>query len=169
MTSGSFGGDLMAGPPPTLLPADPADAELAGGDSPAAVVRRRPDSPAAWAALAQQAQDAGADAIDVVRRHPASPVAWATLATLAAEAEEDAVTIYAYARVGYHRSLDLLRRNGWKGHGPVPWEHEPNRGFLRSLALLALAARAIGETDEWERCSTFLRDSSPTAADELLG
>jgi hypothetical protein len=141
MTSGSFGGDLMAGPPPTLLPADPADAELAGGDTPAAVVRRRPDSPAAWAALAQQAQDADADD----------------------------VTVYAYARVGYHRSLDRLRRNGWKGNGPVPWEHEPNRGFLRSLALLALAARAIGETDEWERCSTFLRDSSPAAADELLG
>ena len=32
-------GDLMAGPPPTHLPADPADAELAGGDAPAAVVR----------------------------------------------------------------------------------------------------------------------------------
>jgi hypothetical protein len=78
------------------------------------------------------------------------------------------VTVYAYARVGYHRSLDQLRRNGWKGHGPVPWEHEPNRGFLRSLALLALAARAIGETAEWERCSTFLRDSSATAADQLL-
>ena len=87
----------------------------------------------------------GADAMDVVRRHPESPVAWATLATLAAEAEDDAVTIYAYARVGYHRSLDMLRRNGWKGHGPVPWEHEPNRGFLTCLALLALAARAIGE------------------------
>ena len=141
MTSGSFGGDLMAGPPPTLLPADPADAELAGGDSPAAFVRRHPDSPAAWAALAQQAQDAGADD----------------------------VTVYAYARVGYHRSLDRLRRNGWKGHGPVPWEHEPNRGFLTALALLAQSARAIGETDEWERCSTFLRDSSPAAADELLG
>jgi hypothetical protein len=118
MTSGPFGGDLMAGPPPTHLPADPADAELAGGDTPAAVVRRHPESPAAW--------------------------------------------------VGYHRSLDQLRRNGWKGHGPVPWEHEPNRGFLRSLALLALAARAIGETAEWERCSTFLRDSSATAADQLL-
>ena len=140
MTSGFNGGDRMAGPPPPHRPADPADAELAGGDSPAAVVRRHPDSPAAWAALAQQAQDAGADD----------------------------VTVYAYSRVGYHRSLDRLRRNGWKGHGPVPWEHEPNRGFLRSLALLALAARAIGETDEWERCSTFLRDSSPAAADELL-
>ena len=50
----------------------------------------------------------------------------------------------------------------------MPWEHEPNRGFLRCLALLALSARAIGETDEWERCSAFLRDSSPAAYDELL-
>jgi hypothetical protein len=132
--------DLMAGPPPTHLPPDPADAELAGGDSPASVVRRHPSSPAAWAALAEQARDQGADD----------------------------VTVYAYARVGYHRSLDLLRRNGWKGHGPVPWEHEPNRGFLRSLALLALSARAIGEDDEWQRCADFLRDSSPTAADALL-
>ena len=139
MTS-SFG-DLMAGPPPTHLPADPADAELVGGGAPAAVVRRHPASPAAWAALALQAKDAGADD----------------------------VTVYAFARVGYHRSLDMLRRNGWKGHGPVPWEHEPNRGFLRALALLALVARAIGETEEWERCSSFLRDSSPAAADELLG
>lgn len=141
MTSGSFGGDLMAGPPPTLLPADPADAALAGGEQPAAVVRQHPASPAAWAALAAQAKDQGADD----------------------------VTVYAYARVGYHRSLDMLRRNGWKGHGPVPWEHEPNRGFLKALALLAVSARAIGESDEWERCSTFLRDSSPEAADELLG
>lgn len=140
MTSFS-GPDLMAGPPPTNLPEDPAAAELVPG----------------------------VDAIDVVRRHPESPLAWATLATLAADAEEDPVTIYAYARVGYHRSLDLLRRNGWKGHGPVPWEHEPNRGFLTCLALLALAARAIGEDAEWERCSLFLRDSSPTGYDELLG
>ena len=78
------------------------------------------------------------------------------------------MTTYAFARVGYHRSLDLLRRNGWKGHGPVPWSHEPNRGFLRCLALLALTAQAIGETDEAERCATFLRDSSPEAAAELL-
>ena len=140
MTSGNLGRDLMAGPPPTHLPADPADEALAAGEAPAAVVRRHPESPAACAALAEQARDQGADD----------------------------VTVYAYARVGYHRSLDMLRRNGWKGHGPVPWEHEPNRGFLRALALLALSARAIGETDEWDRCSQFLRDSSPTAAEELL-
>jgi hypothetical protein len=133
--------DLMAGPPPTLLPADPASAELAGGEAPAAVVRRHPASPTAWAGLAESARDGGADD----------------------------VTVYAYARVGYHRSLDLLRRNGWKGHGPVPWEHEPNRGFLRCLGILALSARAIGETEEWDRCSAFLRDSSPAAYDALLG
>lgn len=132
--------DLMAGPPPTQLPPDPAAAELAEGRG----------------------------AADVVRDHPASPAAWAALATDAKDGDADDVTVYAYARVGYHRSLDLLRRNGWKGHGPVPWSHEPNRGFLTCLALLALAARAIGETDEWERCSTFLRDSSPEAADALL-
>jgi hypothetical protein len=51
----------------------------------------------------------------------------------------------------------------------VPWEHEPNRGFLRCLATLALSARAIGEHDEWQRCADFLRDSSPAAADALLG
>ena len=80
----------------------------------------------------------------------------------------DELTVYAYARVGYHRSLDLLRRHGWKGHGAVPWEHEPNRGFLRCLGLLALSASAIGEDSEWQRCSAFLRDSSPAAYDALL-
>ena len=137
--------DLMAGPPETLLPEDPAAASLASG----------------------------APAADVVREHPESPLAWATLAEQAladaAAGSGDEVTAYAYARVGYHRSLDLLRRNGWKGHGPVPWEHEPNRGFLRALAALAVAAGRIGESPEADRCSTFLRDSSPAAYDALLG
>ena len=133
--------DLMAGPPPTHLPEDPAAAVLAAGTAP----------------------------IEVVRSHPASPVAWATLAGEAVQADVDAVTVYAYARVGYHRSLDMLRRNGWKGHGPVPWSHGPNRGFLTCLALLAIAARQIGESEEWERCADFLRDSSPEAYDLLLG
>src|SRR4051794_32397742 len=53
--------DLMAGPPPTHLPVDPADAELAAGDAPGVVVRRHPGSPTAWAALADQAGDDAAD------------------------------------------------------------------------------------------------------------
>ncbi len=133
--------DLMAGPPPTHLPVDPAAAELASGT----------------------------EAFDVVRSHPESPVAWATLAESALGSGTDDVTAYAYARVGYHRSLDQLRRNGWKGHGPVPWEHEPNRGFLRALAALSVAADRIGERPEAERCADFLRDSSPAAYDALLG
>ncbi|KIH96772.1 hypothetical protein LP52_22800 [Streptomonospora alba] len=120
-----------------------------------------PDEPEAAEALAE-----GTDPTDVAARFPAYSAAWAALAERAFEAGED-VAAYAYARTGYHRSLDQLRRAGWKGHGPVPWEHEPNRGFLRSLAMLAAAADAIGESDEAERCSTFLRDSSPTAAQEL--
>jgi len=133
--------DLMAGPPPTHLPADPAATSLSSGTPAAEVVRTHPESPLAWATLAEQA--------------------------LADDSVDD-VTAYAYARVGYHRSLDQLRRNGWKGNGPVPWEHEPNRGFLRALAALAVAAGRIGELPEADRCSSFLRDSSPAAFDALL-
>jgi hypothetical protein len=135
-----FNDDLLAGPPPTLLPEDPAAEALAAGDAPRAVVRTHPESPFAWATLAEDALADGSDD----------------------------VAAYAFARVGYHRSLDLLRRNGWKGHGPVPWGHEPNRGFLRALAALARAAAAIGEVPEEERCRQFLRDSSPEAFDILL-
>ncbi|MFC7328171.1 DUF3151 domain-containing protein [Marinactinospora rubrisoli] len=124
---------------------------------------RLPDSPEAREALA-----AAADPAEVAARFPAYSAAWAALAQRALDSG-DPVAAYAYARTGYHRGLDQLRRAGWKGHGPVPWEHEPNRGFLRALHLLAEAAGAIGETEEHERCATFLRDSSATAAEELAG
>src|SRR5688500_9244555 len=138
--------NLLPEPPATRLPAqDDADSALAEA--------RGIGTADAYAAVAA--------------RYPAFSGAWAALAELALVAGQP-VTAYAYARTGYHRGLDALRRNGWKGHGPVPWSHEPNRGFLRCLALLALAARAIGETDEADRCATFLPDSSPEAAAALL-
>src|SRR6516225_10106587 len=131
--------NLMGGPPDTLLPANPeASAALDAASDPADVAARFPSYCAAWAALAERAMAAG-----------------------------DPVTAYAFARTGYHRGLDQLRRAGWHGHGPVPWEHEPNRGFLRSLHALGLAAAAIGETGEADRCREFLRDASPPAASEL--
>ncbi|MPZ95457.1 MAG: DUF3151 family protein [Propionibacteriales bacterium] len=130
--------NLLPEPAETLLPADPATSELASGAEPEQVVRAHPESSLVWATLADGALADGRD-----------------------------VEGYAYARVGYHRGLDALRRNGWKGHGPVPWSHEPNRGFLRALAALATAAARIGEDHEAERCATFLRDSSAEAADEL--
>jgi hypothetical protein len=132
--------DLMSGPPATRLPEDPAAAALAAGDEPRSVVKKYPESPLAWAVVAELAQADGSD--DLVG--------------------------YAFARVGYHRSLDALRRNGWKGHGPVPWDHVPNRGFLRALAALTKAAGLIGEAAEQQRCGEFLRDSSQEAYDALM-
>ena len=68
---------------------------------------------------------------------------------------------YAFARVGYHRGLDSLRAAGWRGSGYVRWRHESNRGFLRSLHALELAAAAIGEVEEEQRCALFLRQLDP--------
>ncbi len=99
-------------------------------------------------------------------RFPDYRAAWAALAERAMAAG-DPVTAYAFARTGYHRSLDQLRRAGWKGHGPVPWQHQPNQGFLRSLHMLGAAAAAIGEDDEAARCEIFLADSSPAAVAAL--
>ncbi len=137
--------NLLPEPPATLLPAnDEADK-----------------------ALAEAAQTGTADAYaDVAARFPAYSGAWAALAADALAAGRP-VMAYAYARTGYHRGLDALRRSGWKGHGPIPWSHLPNRGFLRSLHSLSQAAAAIGESDEAARCAQFLRDSDPAAADAL--
>lgn len=99
---------------------------------------------------------------------PASSHAWAVLAEGALADDKD-VEAYAFARTGYHRGLDLLRRNGWKGFGPIPWSHEPNRGFLRALAALASASELIGDEQEAHRTREFLRESSVEAYDELVG
>ncbi|MDQ0378447.1 DUF3151 domain-containing protein [Amycolatopsis thermophila] len=112
---------------------------------------------------AQAAMDAGTDPADVAAEHPDFSEAWAALAERALEANEF-VPAYAFARTGYHRGLDQLRRAGWKGFGPVPWDHRPNQGFLRALAALAKAAQRIGETEEYERCRKFITDSDPAAA-----
>lgn len=106
---------------------------------------------------------------EAARRQPSSSLAWALLAE--ASLADDAVASYAYARTGYHRGLDALRRAGWRGVGEVPLTHEPNAGFLRALAALARAARAIGEDDEAERCTAFVHDCGvdPAALDALAG
>jgi Protein of unknown function (DUF3151) len=137
--------NLLPQPPATLLPADDtADKALA-------------DAHAAGTTDALKA---------VAAAHPTYSAAWGALAVEALAADEP-VTAYAYARTGYHRGLDALRRNGWKGHGPVPWAHAPNQGFLRCLYALSQAAATIGEADEAARCAQFLRDSDPAAADAL--
>jgi hypothetical protein len=132
-------GRNLLGIPETLLPAeDDVDARLAAGD----------------------------ESLDVAARHPSSSLGWALLAN---EAYDDGRTVesYAYARVGYHRGLDALRRAGWRGQGPVPWSHVPNRGFLRALYALQRAAAAIGEAEEVDRIGKFLFDSDPSAASAI--
>ncbi|WP_296138084.1 DUF3151 domain-containing protein [uncultured Tessaracoccus sp.] len=109
--------------------------------------------------------------LDVVAAHPESSLVWALMAEtcLRDDGLGSSLAAYAYARTGYHRGLDALRRNGWRGEGLVPWEHEPNRGFLRALWALSVAAGRIGESEEEERCAQFLRDSSETAFQVLAG
>lgn len=121
-----------------------------------------PEEPAVIAAIA----NTGLDASDVVIAHPSSSLAWALLANNAFNAGKR-VESYAFARVGYHRGLDALRRAGWKGHGPIPWSHAPNRGVLRSLFALRRAAAAIGEESEVERLTEFLNDADPTAMEHM--
>ncbi|MCI4063588.1 DUF3151 domain-containing protein [Micromonospora sp. R77] len=139
--------NLLPEPPATLLPAhEEADAALA-------------------AAAEQDTDEAFAE---VAARFPTHSAAWAALATRAFTAGQ-VIPAYAFARTGYHRGLDQLRRSGWKGHGPVPWSHRPNRGFLRCLYVLSRAAGEIGEADEAARCAQFLRDCDPAAGDALAG
>ncbi|MDA3644852.1 DUF3151 domain-containing protein [Saccharopolyspora indica] len=116
-----------------------------------------PESPEAQAEL-----EAGTDPTVVAAHHPAFSAAWAALAEGALESGQN-IAAYAYARTGYHRGLDALRRAGWKGFGPVPWRHEPNRGVLRSIAALAKAAQSIGEDEEFDRCRQLLADSDPAS------
>jgi hypothetical protein len=112
--------DNLLGPEPTMLPS-------------------RPDP--------ERALDGGTDPKDVVRSYPDYSAGWASLAEKAL-ADGDPISAYAFARTGYHRGLDQLRRNGWKGFGPVPWAHQPNQGVLRAIAALAKAAGEIGEIEE---------------------
>jgi uncharacterized protein DUF3151 len=139
--------NLLPQPPATLLP---ADAVVSGVDN---------EAQSGGVPLSPEQQAA---------RYPGSSTAWAALAE-AAFAEGHVVTAYAYARTGYHRGLDQLRRHGWRGIGPVPWSHIPNRGFLRCLHMLGKAAGAIGEDDEAARCAQMLHDCDPAAAAALAG
>ena len=129
-----------SGPPETVLDAEPVAARerLAAADELDGEARRVAVS-------------------GVVADFPRCLEAWARLGELA----RDDVEAYAAFRVGYHRGLDRLRANGWRGTGYVRWDHPENRGFLRALDGLRAAATSIGETDEAERCAQFLQQLDP--------
>jgi hypothetical protein len=131
-----------SGPPETVLDPEPRearDALAAALDLPDATARR--------------------DAIAAtLERWPRFLDGWARLG----QHGRDVMERYSAHRVGYHRGLDRLRANGWRGSGYVRWVHEENRGFLRALDGLQRAAAEIGEADEAERCALFLRQLDPT-------
>jgi len=129
-----------SGPPETVLDAEPAELldRLASALGSPSASRR--EQVAAVVASAPRFLDG-----------------WAQLGRLG----RDDVEAYAAFRVGYHRGLDRLRANGWRGSGYVRWQHPENRGFLRCLHGLAGMAAAIGEADEADRCELFLRQLDP--------
>ena len=140
----------MSDAPVSLTPSGP----------PETVLDPEPDAArdALAAALGLGTADARREAVAVVAaRWPRFLDAWARLGQLA----RDDAEAYACFRVGYHRGLDRLRQNGWRGSGYVRWSHDENRGFLRSLAGLRRVAGSIGETDEERRCAEFLRQLDP--------
>lgn len=130
-----------SGPPETVLDPEPADALT------------RLDE-----AEALDGEDRRRAVSAVVADHPRCLAAWARLGELA----RDEIEAYAAFRVGYHRGLDRLRANGWRGTGYVRWAHPENQGFLRALDGLRAAAETIGETDEAERCTQFLHQLDPS-------
>jgi hypothetical protein len=129
-----------SGPPRTLLPAETATVERALHE-----------------ALDQPEQQRREMVARVVAANPRSMTAWAALAGLG----RDDIERYAAYRVGYHRGLDALRANGWRGSGYVRWADETNRGFLRGLRGLQQMAAVIGERDEAERIALFMQQLDP--------
>jgi len=138
-----------SGPPETVLPLVVAEV-----------------SEALAAALAIDDVDQRREAISsIVAAHPRYLDGWARLGELGRHPIER----YAAFRVGYHRGLDTLRQNGWRGSGYVRWQHPTNQGFLRALHGLHQAASEIGELDEAERTAVFLRQLDPAWPPSELG
>ena len=110
------------------------------------------------AALAEPAVSRRDAVAAVVADHPRALEAWAALGDVG----RDPIERYAAYRIGYHRGLDALRANGWRGSGYVRWSEPSNQGFLRSVRGLQRMAAVIGEADEVARCATLLSQLDPS-------
>ena len=109
-------------------------------------------------ALAQPDRDRRTAVVQLVALHPTYLEGWAWLGAIG----RDTMDSYMAYRVGYHRGLDALRGNGWKGSGYVRWKQVPNRGFLKCLNGLAKTSRLIGDNAEADRCEQFLLQLDPS-------
>lgn len=136
------------GPPRTVLPAEAPEIRHAVAQAAAAPADQRRTLAAA-----------------IVADHPRSLIAWCALG----DAATDTIERYAAYRVGYHRGLDALRANGWRGSGYVRWADETNHGFLGCLRGLGQMAATIGEADEAERIALFLVQLDPSVPHGISG
>ena len=93
----------------------------------------------------------------VAGMYPSSIEVWKTTASYG----RDIIESYAAYRVGYHRGLDALRKNGWRGSGYVRWVHPSNRAFLSCLSGLQIISEMIQDYEESERCKVFLLQLEP--------
>ncbi len=133
-----------------------AEVRLTPGGAPETVL---PEPPPEVMAVLVTAGGDRAGLVAAAADYPELPEVWAALGELCeseARGLRDHLEAYAYYRIGYHRGLDALRQNGWRGSGYVRGSHPSNRGFLSSLDGLRRMAGAIGETSEAERCADFL-------------
>ncbi len=120
-----------------------------------------PEEDPTFVAALQRAESSGdplAELSTLVATQPRSLAGWSTIGRYGRTPLET----YAYFRVGYHRGLDALRQNGWRGSGFVRWSEPTNVGFLRCLLGLSRVAQEIGEEDEAERCRLFLAQLDPS-------
>ena len=131
---------MSAGLPSTVLPPADPDAEARLAD-----------------ALHAPAGARKVAVSEVLVAYPRFLAGWATLGDLG----DHPIERYAAYRVGYHRGLDALRANGWRGSGYVRWSAPTNVGFLRSLVGLGEMATVIGEHDEADRIAIFLAQLDP--------
>ncbi len=139
-----LGKNLME-PEPTLLPPEPEVTEsLAAYEEPVDLAAKHPTSSLVWALLAEDALDGGYT-----------------------------VEGYAYARVGYHRGLDSLRQNGWKGTGPVPTATSPTTASsgpstpsVRPRPRSERSRRSCGSTTCWTTATPPRRRRSQPSADD---
>ena len=130
--------DLMAGPPPTHLPVDPAQAELDAGHA----ARRRRTPPPGVAGRLGCAAGRWPQ-----QKRPTRDGLRLRAGRLPPQPRPAAPQRLEGPRPGARGSTSPTAASS------AAWPCSPSR------------AGAIGETDEWERCSAFLRDSSPTAYD----
>ncbi len=140
-----------SGPPRTVLPAEKRDARDRTSAGPRCAVRAI----------------VGRWSPRFVAANPRSLNGWAALGGLG----RDEIERYAAYRVGYHRGLDALRANGWRGSGYVRWIDETNRRLppLSPRPAADGARRSVRPTRPSESpssCSSSIPAAFPPANDD---